>query len=140
MEENQSFLDLQVDQASSKNLLEAARWARFLSIIGFVCMGLLLIFFIAFQNQIANAFAQFIPGVSNSAGFGILLAALVITAALVVLLMFFLIRAATLIRRGIETKNQEVFNNGLASLKAYFTMYGILSILGLITTLLNLNR
>ena len=52
--------------------------------------------------------------------------------------MYFLFRGSVLIKRGIETKSQETFNNGLASLKAYFIMYGFFAILGVIANLVSL--
>ena len=38
MDDNQSILELQVDRTASKNLAEVSRWAKFLSITGFVFM------------------------------------------------------------------------------------------------------
>ena len=138
MEENQSFLELQVDQTASKNLSEVARWARFLSITGFVCMSLMVIFFVSMQSRLAAAMSQIVPGFSDLNGIGVLLAIIIIAAAVGCLLLYFLFRGSTLIKRGIETKNQEVFNSGLASLKAYFTMYGILAIIVFITNLVSI--
>ncbi len=138
MEENQSFLELQVDQTASKNLSDAARWAKFLSITGFVCMGLMVIFFIAMQSRITNALSQVIPGFRDIDSFGFLVAVIIIAAGIVCLLMYFLFRGSILIKKGIETKSQEIFNNGLASLKAYFTMYGILAIIGLVSNLVSI--
>jgi len=57
----------------------------------------------------------------------------IIIAGIVFLLMYFLFRGSILIKKGIETKSQDMFNNGLASLKAYFMMYGILAIIALIS-------
>ena len=138
MEENQSILELQVDQTASKNLSDASRWAKFLSITGFVCMGLMLIFFVAMQSQIASGLSQVIPGFSNLESFGVLITVIIIFVGIVCLLMYFLFRGSTLIKKGIATKSQEVFNNGLASLKSYFIMYGILAIIGLISNLVSL--
>jgi len=138
MAENQSFLELQVDQTASKNLSEVARWARFLSITGFVCMSLMVIFFVSMQSRLAAAMSQIVPGFSDLNGIGVLLAIIIIAAAVGCLLLYFLFRGSTLIKRGIETKNQEVFNTGLASLKAYFTMYGILAIVVFITNLVSI--
>ena len=138
MEEDQSILELQVDETASKNLSDATRWAKFLSITAFVCMGLVVIFFIALRSQIASAFSEVIPGFSDIDSLGMLIGIIVIAAGIVCLLMYFLFRGATLIKKGIETKSQDVFNNGLASLKAYFTMYGILAIIGLISNLVSL--
>jgi len=138
MAENQSFLELQVDQTASKNLSEVARWARFLSITGFVCMSLMVIFFVSMQSRLAAAMSQIVPGFSDLNGIGVLLAIIIIAAAVGCLLLYFLFRGSTLIKRGIETKNQDVFNTGLASLKAYFTMYGILAIIVFITNLVSI--
>jgi len=138
MEENQSILELQVDQTASKNLSDASRWAKFLSITGFVCMGLMLIFFVAMQSQIASALSQVVPGFTNLESFGVLITVIIIVVRLVCLLMFFLFRGSALVKKGLETKIQETFNSGLASLKAYFTIYGILAIVGLVFNLISL--
>jgi hypothetical protein len=138
MEENQSFLELQVDQTAAKNLSDVARWARFLSITGFVCMSLMVIFFVSMQSRLAAAMSQIVPGFSDLNGIGVLLTIIIIAAVVGCLLLYFLFRGSSLIKRGIETKNQEVFNSGLASLKAYFTMYGILAIVVFITNLVSI--
>jgi hypothetical protein len=138
MEESQSILELQVDQTASKNLSGAARWAKFLSITAFVCMGLLVILFIAMRVQIADTFSRVIPGFSDIESFGMLITVAVIGAGIVCLLMYFLFRGSVLIKKGIETRSQETFNNGLASLKAYFIMNGVLGIVGLVFSLITL--
>jgi len=138
MEENQSILDLHVDQTASKNLSDATRWAKFLSITGFICMGLMVIFFIAMQSQITSALSQVIPGFSDIDNFGFLVTVIIIVAGIGCLLMYFLFRGSMLIKKGIETKSQEIFNNGLAALKAYFIMSGINAIIGLVSNLVSL--
>jgi hypothetical protein len=138
MEENQSILELQVDQTASKNLSDVTRWAKFLSITGLVCMGVMVIFFIVMRSKIASALSQLIPGFSEIDSFGMLISIVVIGAGLVCVLMYFLFRGSVLIRKGIESKNQEVFNNGLASLRAYFTMYGVLAVIGLVINMVSI--
>jgi len=137
MDDNQSILDLQIDQSASRSLSDAARWARFLAIVGFIGLGLLILCLLLLRGEIIGALSELAPptiGVSESYGFVV---AIIVIAALVVgLLMYFLLRGATLIRRGIETRNQETFNNGLSSLRAYFTAYGVFAILGVIGNLL----
>lgn len=134
MEENQSILELQVDQTASKNLSDATRWAKFLSITGFICMGLMLIVFIAMQSQIISTLSQVMPGFTEIPN-GMFIAVVVAAAAIVCILLYFLFRGSILIKKGIETKSQETFNTGLASLRAYFIMYGVLAIIGLISNL-----
>jgi len=131
--DDQSILELQVDQTASKNLSEVSRWAKFLSITGFVFMGCMLIVFIAMRSQIASTLSQVIPGFAEVNSLGVLVAFFIIIAGIVFLLMYFLFRGSILIKKGIETKSQDMFNNGLASLKAYFMMYGILAIIALIS-------
>jgi hypothetical protein len=138
MEENQSILELQVDQTASKDLSDAMRWAKFLSITSFVCMGLLVIVFILMYSQITGALSQVVPGFSDIDSFGMLIAVIIIVAGIGCLLMYFLFRGSILIKRGMETKSQEIFNSGLASLKAYFIMYGIIAIIGLVSNLVSI--
>lgn len=138
MEDNQSILELQVDQTASKNLSDVTRWAKFLSITGLVCMGVMVIFFIVMRSYLASALSQVIPGFSEIDSFGMLISIVVIGAGLVCVLMYFLFRGSVLIRKGIESKNQEIFNNGLASLRAYFTMYGVLAVVGLVINMVSI--
>jgi len=137
MEDNQSILELQVDQTASKNLSDVSRWARFLSITGFVFIGCVLIFFTVMRSQIANALSQVMPRFADANSFGVLVG-IIIIAGVVLLLMYFLFRGSILVKNGIETKNQETFNNGLASLKAYFMIYGILAIIALISNFVSI--
>jgi len=104
MEENQSILELHVDRTASKNLCDAARWAKFLSITGFVCMGLMVIFFIAMQSQITGALSQVIPGFSDGDSFGFLVAVIIIVAGIACLLMYFLLRGSILIKKGLKQR------------------------------------
>ena len=136
MDENQSILELQVDQSASRSLSDAARWARFLSIVGFVGMGLLVLCLLLLRTAISNTLSQFAPKMALEDSYGIVVAIVVIMVAIVVALMYMLFRGATLIKRGIETKNQETFNNGLSSLRIYFAIYGVFAIVGLIANLI----
>jgi hypothetical protein len=136
MDENQSILDLQVDQSSSRSLSDVARWARFLAIVGFVGVGLLILCLLLLRGAISNALSELAPTIGIADSYGLVVAVLVLAASIVGLLMYFLFRGATLIRKGIETRNQETFNNGLSALRTYFSIYGVFAILGLIGNLL----
>jgi len=138
MDENQSILELKVDQSASRSLSDAARWARFLSIVGFVGMGLLVLCLLLLRTVISDTLTQFAPKMAIGDSYGFVVAIVVIMVAIVVALMYLLFRGATLIKRGIETKNQETFNNGLSSLKIYFAIYGVFAIVGLIANLIAL--
>ena len=136
MDENQSILELQVDQSASRSLSDAARWAKFLSIVGFVGMGLLILCLLLARAAISNTMTQFAPTMALEESYGIVVAIIVLIVAIVCVLMYLLFRGATLIKRGIETKSQETFNNGLSSLKIYFAIYGVFAIVGVLANLI----
>ena len=140
MEENQSFLELQVDKGASEGLSEAARWGRLLAVMVLVALGLLLLLIIFMGKQ----FGELVLTTEEMQGNGGdlvmvgLIVALVFVGVIAGILMSFLIKGANRIRNGIRDKDQLLFNSGLANLKNYFAMYGILGILGLLMALLGL--
>src|SRR5262245_5907671 len=99
MDENQSILELQVDQSASRSLSDAARWARFLSIVGFVGIGLLILCLLLARAAINSALSQFAPTMGLQDSYGFVVAIVVIMAAIVGVLMYTLFRGATLIKR-----------------------------------------
>ena len=137
MEDNRSFLELQVDQQVADNLSEASRWAKLLAVIGLIGMGLLFFVLLFLRNKIAEQFLtkDEMSNESGIVGFA-LLAGFLFFAAIVGVLLNFLIRGANQIRQGINSRDQYLFNRGLSNLGNYFTMYGILGILGLVFSLL----
>jgi len=138
MEENQSVFELEVDQIASKNLIDTAKWARFIAIFSFIAMGCFLLIIIAFQSRIADRISNYIPGMNESGGFGVLIGVIIFIFALVSVILVFLLRGANLIKKGIETKDQIMLNDGLRSLKTYFAIYGILAIIGVVFNLIGL--
>ena len=51
MEENQSFLELQVDQEASANITEASRWGKLLATMVLVAFGLMFLMFILMWDR-----------------------------------------------------------------------------------------
>jgi hypothetical protein len=138
MEENQSVFELEVDQTASRNLIDAAKWARFIAIFCFVAMGCFLLIIIAFQSRMTNTLTSYIPGMSESGGFGILIGVIIFLFALISVILVFLLRGANLIKKGIDTKNQQELIDGLRALKTYFAIYGVLAIIGVVMNLIGL--
>jgi hypothetical protein len=140
MEENQSFLELQVDQGASENLSEAARWGRLLAVMVLVAVGLFLLMVITMGSQFGSLVLT--PDEMKGSGGDLFLAGLiavfVLVGAIVGVLMSFLVKGCNRIRNGIRNKDQLLFNSGLANLKNYFAMYGVLGILGLLIAMLGL--
>jgi len=136
MEENQSVFELQVDQEASKSLIDSARWARFIAIFCFIAMGCFLLILIAFQTRISYTLSSYIPGMSESGGFGVIIGVIIFVFAIISVILVFLLRGANLIKKAIETRNQQDLIEGLRSLKTYFAIYGVLAIIGLVMNLI----
>jgi hypothetical protein len=140
MEENPSFLELKVDQQMSATLAEVSRWGKFLAVLVIVAIGLFFLMVILLWGRLAGQFLT-LEEIQGS-GADLLMAGLIvvfaIVGAIVGILMSFLIKAANRIRSGMLNQDQLLFNSGLANLKNYFAMYGVLGILGLLFTFLGL--
>ena len=140
MEQNQdlqnSIFELEVDNETRNSLYETAKWAKFLAIVATVCLAVFVLLFIIFGTRIGAAVSTLIPGGDAlNAGAMIIIFVLIIVAILGAL-TYFLMKASSGIKLGIDTNNQEALNNGLNALRIYFIIYGILAILGTLSSLL----
>lgn len=138
MEENQSLLELEVDNEASANLTEVSKWGKFLAIIVLVALGMivLLVAFIWSKLGTLLSTTDDMPPEAVSVTKVMIVIVLLIAGAIVGVLMSFLIKGANQVRYGVVNKDQVIFNSGLANLKNYFVMSGILGILGLLFSLL----
>jgi hypothetical protein len=139
MEENQSLLDLEVDSEVTTNLIEVSKWGKFLGIVVLTGMGLFVLLFFSLWSSFAALFSSLGDDSGEGAGTIVMILfafILLIVCAVVVVLMMFLVKGAAGIRKGLLNKDQITFNIGLANLKNYFVMYGILGIIGLFFALI----
>lgn len=129
MEPNQNLLnsDLQIDQSSHIYLSETARWANFLSIVGFVLSVIL---------AIAGIFTGvFLGGMSNTYGNSSLIGAgfaavfYLIIAVLYFVMSLYLYRFASKMKMALYTNDQETLNSSFLNLKNLYKMMGILTII-----------
>ena len=134
-QQDQSILgdELSVTPSIQQYVADATKWARFLCIIITVFMVLCVGFVLLGGNGISGVLEeQFrLP----SGGFGILIGVLMFIVFIVGILFYFLWRFATLTKRGLEIRNQDMFNKGLAALKIYFTIYGVFTVIGMVSTI-----
>ncbi|MCG2615695.1 hypothetical protein LZZ85_15450 [Terrimonas sp. NA20] len=134
MEDNQSFLDLQVDDQAAINLHETSKWAKFLAVAILSAMGLVTLLFVAFWSSMSSAFQSTDDFDERNANMLKIVVAvcLIIVLAIVVILMMFLLKGANAIRQAVKHKDPVLFNTGLGHIRNYFAMAGILSLLGLV--------
>jgi hypothetical protein len=139
MEDNQSLLDLQVDDQAATHLHETSKWAKFLAIAILSAAGLVTLIFIGFWGAMSSAFQSVDEFDERNANMLRVVVAivLIIVLAIVVILMMFLLKGANAIRRAVTHKDPVLFNTGLAHIRNYFAMAGILSLLGLVFKIMN---
>lgn len=129
MESNQNLLnsDLQIDQSSHIYLSETARWANFLSIVGFVLSVILAIaglFTGVFLGSMSSSY-----GNSSVIGAGFAAVFYLIIAVLYFVMSLFLYRFASKMKMALYTNDQETLNHSFLNLKNLYKMMGILTII-----------
>ena len=131
--ENVNLFELELDQSAINYLNEASRWGRFLSILGFIYIGLLIIASIlvmSFGNSL-------MPGSGGDAEMpmrmsGVLISFLLILVALVLFIpVLYLFNFSSKMRKALRNNDQPVLTESLKNLKSFFKFYGILAIIGL---------
>jgi len=128
---------LSIDTTGRAHLAEAARWARFLAIVGFVFIALFAIFAIAGGSYIANMFGR--SNQFNEVGSGFttgMTVGFIIYYLCIGLLVFFaylfLYRFAVNMKMALQGNNQELLNRSFQNLKVLYRYWGILTVIGLI--------
>lgn len=139
MEQNQdsTLFGISVDQTSRTHLAEAAKWAKFLSIMGFIACGLIVLigvffgsFFSRFSGEL-NQNSQY-GDLPASGGLGAIAAVMYIIIALIYFIpCLFLFRFATRLKTALASNDQEILNSSFQNLKATFRFIGILTLIGL---------
>lgn len=122
--------DLQITPASQNFLNEAARWGKFLSIVGFIFCGFLAIaaFFVPALYSRLSTFSN----VYSNLGSAFYTIITVIYLGLAVLLFFpcyYLNKFSVKMRLALNSVNQENFEDSLKNLKSLLKFYGIFTII-----------
>lgn len=128
--DEQPLLGLEVDFDSGNKFNEASGWARFIAIVIFVGIGLsllsLLLLGAAFTRIVQEAMPVY--GQMGNLLFGVILVVLAIYTYLTILLY----RFANLVKQGIQSQDQGLFNDGLRNLKNYFLIQGVFALLSIV--------
>ncbi len=121
--------DLQVSPTVQSHLSETAKWGKFLSILGFIMCGMMIIFAFVIPDLITNlpTYNGFSEGTLGAAK-GLLIAVYLILAALFFFPCLFLYRFSVKTQASLRTTNQETFEDGFRNLKSTFRFYGIMAI------------
>jgi hypothetical protein len=130
---NENLFELQVDQQSIGYLSETARWAKFLSIVGFVVCGLMVIFSLFFSSIMStiskigsgnDSFSASTMAIGNYA-FSIVY---IIIALLYFFPCLYLFNFSSKMQTALRNNDQLNLNAALGNLKSCFKFVGILTI------------
>jgi len=132
MEENpqETLLSLNVDYDAGNILKETVRWTKFISIVSIVGLALVALVLAFAGSYLVSAYSQVFPGIL-AFGSAIIFVAFVFIAILG-FMVYLLFRFSSLVKKGIETQDQGLFNSGLQSLKIYTIICGVFAILSLL--------
>ncbi len=134
MEQNQntSLFGLGIDPTSKAHLAEAARWARFLAIVGFVMCGLIVllgIFAGSIFSSMPGRYSDEFGGRSPLGGLGAMMSVLYIGIAILYFFpCLFLFRFANYMKAALATDQQNTLNSSFQNLKIMFRYVGIVTI------------
>lgn len=117
---------LAVDNDVKSFLLETAKWAKFIAIVGFVGLGLMVLgglVVMIMGNTIST-----MGGRGSSVPIAFMGFVYLLMAVLYFFPILYLYRAAVGLKNGINSNNQETFKNGFENFKSHYKFIGILLI------------
>ncbi len=117
---------LSVDQEIKEFILQIAKWAKFLSIVGFVMIGLMLLGGISIMS-VGSAVSKFsrTPTVLPMASLGLIY---FVGAVIYFFPVYYLFKAAVGLKTGVNSDNQTNFRSGFKYLKSHYKFIGISTI------------
>jgi uncharacterized membrane protein YjgN (DUF898 family) len=141
-DQNTSLFGLGIDNISKSHLSEAAKWAKFLAICGFIFLGLMVIYGIIISFVFANmasTMSQFDStdsenSLKNIMGIG-MIAFYIIMAVIAFFPYYFLLRFANKMKAALISNDQDALNGSFQNLKILYRYMGILMIISLVLIL-----
>jgi hypothetical protein len=139
-EDQLTNMDVEMDREARLQFNEAAKWCKFIAIVMFIACGLILIFGIVGGAALTGVLRKLggtytILGGFNGAG---LIIIIVFIAAVLALVYYFLFNFSQKIKAALLSENTADFNAGLKSLKIFFIISTVVTLLGLLNNAYNL--
>jgi hypothetical protein len=118
-----------LDETAKAHLLETTRWTKFLAIMGFIFIGLLIMIALAVMTM-GSMFSSY-PGMGNlGSGFGAGLGFIYfIIAAIYLYPIYALFKFSSSMKRGINTGSQDLITDAFRHQKNMYRFIGILMII-----------
>ncbi len=128
-------LGLHYDNDARRELFEATKWARLISIFVFVGCGLFVLLILLAGSRIISYFEANLFASLGESGVVLIIAGVAVLLALVVATYYFLFSFSSKTKDGLITENTPGINAGFASLKLFFIITSVISILSLLATI-----
>ncbi len=114
-----------VSEASVKYLFETAKWAKFLAIVGFISLALLILIGLITSLLLGNIMEEMAPEIAS---FGFIGLFYIILAAIFVFPTWYLYQFSIKMIRALSGAGQVEFENALLNQKSLFKFMGIYTI------------
>ncbi len=136
MEQNQdqSLFDMNMDSSTQSHLLSISKWTKFISIVGFVICGLVLLLLAVFGAKITEQLSVLFS-FGNSELAGALIAVVLVVLLLFGFWIYFLFRASNLLRNGLQSRDTAQLADGFKAMRIYFIFSFVISVLSLLSSL-----
>ncbi len=105
-------------------LSEIAKWAKFLSIVGFIIIGFIVVAALAVL-AVGSSFGSFMYGI----GSGVIAFIYLLFAALYFFPVYYLYQSSQSIKKGLRDEDEVMLTTGFSNLKSHFKFIGILTII-----------
>jgi uncharacterized membrane protein len=130
MEQNETTLfKLEIEELSFRFLSESAKLGKFLSIVGFVLCGLLVILALFVGTIMGTAFSQLEGAGMVGGGMSIMVTIIyLLIAALYFFPCLYLFRFSTKMKKALNESNQAELTSSFENLKSCFKFMGIMTI------------
>ena len=125
-----SLFELQVDNTSANYFREATRRAKFLAIVFLIGIGCMLLVLLGLADTFEEIYGEMFTGIQGAPG--LIIGVIIFFLLLFIFPTILLLRFATFTKSGVDRQDQAVMNKGLASLKNYLLVMGILTIIGVL--------
>lgn len=121
--------NLKIDEASKSFFLEMAKWTKFLSILGFISLGIMVLVAFSIRSLISN-----LPNMGGMGTFSTALSGFFtfIYVAIAIVYYFpikYLYDFSTKVKKALEQTNQQLFNEAIAKLKSHYKFIGIVTVI-----------
>lgn len=129
----QDEIKMRLTPMAEQYMLASTRWAKFLSILGFIAAGFMLIFSLSLSSIMSLATAFNPAGGAGLAGVPIFFLSAIYIGMSVIYFMiaFYMYNFATKTQRGILQRDEYSMEAGFKALKSQLTLMGVMAVIGL---------